>query len=151
MKKIYALVVVLLIATYSIMAQEMILTAEKLNKLDASWEKALLEVDLDFLEATVAKDFIWVHNHASRFDNKKSLLESRQKYVATHTRHSKSRIQKDIKTIISGATGIVTGFTDVIRINETKTTTYNFMRTYIVKDGKIYLIANHTMAVPLKK
>lgn len=27
-------------------------------------------------------------------------------------------------------------------------TTFNYMRTYVEIDGKCYLIANHTMAIP---
>lgn len=132
-------------------AQESCLTSDSLKKLDASWEKALLEMNLDFLETTLSENFIWIHDHASQIDSKESLLASGQKFVERNTRNSKSRIQKNIQVIISGNTGIVTGFTDVVRINGTTRTTYNFMRTYAEIDGKCYLIANHTMAIPEKE
>jgi len=148
MKKINLIIIVLTLSIFKISAQESCLTSENLKELDASWENALLEINLDFIKKNVSENFIWIHDHASRIDSKESLLESGQKFVESNTRNSKSRIQKDVKVIISGNTGIVTGFTDVVRINGTKTTTFNFMRTYSKIDGKCYLIANHTMVIP---
>lgn len=135
---------------FKLSAQEGCLTPENLKELDASWEKALLEMNLDFIKKNVSEDFIWVHNHANRIDSKESLLKSGQKYVDSKTRNSRSRVQRDVKAIISGNTGIVTGFTEVVRINGITRTTFNFMRTYAEIDGKCYLIANHTMAIPEK-
>ena len=124
------------------------MTAQNLKALDASWEKALLEMNLDFIKNRVSDDFIWIHNHASRIDNKDSLLKSGQKFVDSNTRNSKSRVQKEVTVVISGNTGVVTGFTEVVRSNGTTRTTFNFMRTYAEVDGQCYLIANHTMAMP---
>ena len=45
--------------------------SEHLKQLDASWEKAQLELDYDTLDALLAEDFIWVHNHANTIDDKK--------------------------------------------------------------------------------
>lgn len=151
MKKINLTIIILVLSIIKISAQESCLTSDSLKKLDASWEKALLEMNLDFLETTLSENFIWIHNHASQIDSKESLLMSGQKLVKSNTRNSKSRIQKDVKVIISGNTGIVTGFTEVVRIDGTTRTTYNFMRTYSEIDGKCYLIANHTMAIPEKE
>lgn len=148
MKKNSLLIIILVLSISSISAQESCLNTENLKELDASWEKALLEINLDFIETTASENFIWIHNHASRVDSKKTLLESGKKFVDNNTRNSKSRIQREVEVIISGNTGIVTGFTDVVRINETTRTTFNFMRAYAEIDGKCYLIANHTMAIP---
>lgn len=150
MKNVYCIIILLAFSIINISAQESCLASDNLKELDASWENALLEMNLDFIKKSVAEDFIWVHNHASRIDSKASILEFGQKYVDSNTRNSKSRVQKEIKVIVSGNTGIVTGFTEVVRINGTTRTTYNFMRTYSEIDGKCYLIANHTMAIPEK-
>lgn len=127
-------------------AQESCLSPDNLIKLDASWEKALLELDLEFFEHTVSKDFIWVHTHATKIDSKNSLLAEAKKNLNNNSNDTKSRISKDVKIIVSGATGIVTGFTTVDR--GPIPITYNFMRTYVQTEGKCYLIANHTMAIP---
>ena len=151
MKKINLIIIILTLSIFQISAQESCLTSENLKVLDASWENALLEINLGFIKKNVSEKFIWIHNHASRIDSKESLLESGQKFVESNTKNSKLRIQKDVKIIISGNTGIVTGFTDVIRINGTTSTTFNFMRAYAEIDGKCYLIANHTMVIPEKE
>nr|WP_299384151.1 nuclear transport factor 2 family protein [Allomuricauda sp.] len=150
MKKLNLAIIFLTISLFKISAQEGCLTTDNLKALDASWEKALLEVNLDFIRKNVSDNFIWVHNHAGQIDSKASLLQSGQKLVDNNTRNAKSRIQKDVNVIISGNTGIVTGFTEVVRINGTTRTTYNFMRTYAEIDGKCTLLANHTMAIPEK-
>ena len=148
MKKVYYISFILTCAMFKIAAQEPCMTAQNLKALDASWEKALLEMNLDFIKNKVSDDFIWIHNHASRIDNKDSLLKSGQKFVDSNTRNSKSRVQKEVTVVISGNTGVVTGFTEVVRSNGTTRTTFNFMRTYAEVDGQCYLIANHTMAMP---
>lgn len=152
MKKInFIIIIILTLSTFQISAQESCLSFENLKELDAKWENALLEINLDFIKKNVSEKFIWIHNHSNRIDSKESLLKSNQKFVKSNTKNSKSRIQKNVKVIISGNTGIVTGYTDVIRINSTTLTTYNFMRTYTEIDGKCYLIANHTMVIPKKE
>lgn len=150
MKKLYYTIIILTFSIFKISAQESCLTRENLEELDASWEKALLEINLDFIKKNVSEDFIWIHNHANRIDSKESLLKSGQKLADSNKRNSKSRIQKEVKVIISGSTGIVTGFTEVVRINGTTRTSYNFMRTYSEINGICYLIANHTMVIPEK-
>lgn len=127
-------------------AQDSCLRPDNLKELDASWENALLELNLEFFEQTVSKDFIWVHTHATKIDSKKSLLDEVRNNLKRNINNTKSRISKDVKVIISGTTGIITGFTTVDR--GPKPITYNFMRTYVQADGKCYLIANHTMAIP---
>ena len=130
----------------STLAQENCLKPNQLKKLDASWEKALLELNLEFLEKTVSEDFIWVHTHATKIDNKKSLIEETRKALNSPVNTTKSRISKDVRVIISGKTGIVTGFTKVDR--GPNPITYHFMRTYVESDEKCYLLANQTMAIP---
>ena len=151
MKKINLIIIILTLSIFRISAQEGCLTFENLKDLDASWEKALLEINLDFIEKNVSENFIWIHNHASRIDSKESLLASGQKLIEDDTRNSKSRVQKDVQVLISESTAIVTGYTTVERFNGTKPTTYNFMRTYVEIDGECYLIANHTMVIPEKE
>lgn len=126
--------------------QERCLNQENLKKLDASWEKAQLELDFDFIESILAEDFIWVHNHANTIDNKVAVLERVKRYLDSNNQETKSRISKDVKVIVSGKTAIVSGFTIVDRVPSP--TTYHFMRTYVETNGKCYLIANHTMAIP---
>lgn len=132
-------------------AQQSCINEEKLLKLDASWERALIEINLDFIESTLSENFIWVHSGASRIDSKESILKSGKNLIESNKRNSKSRIQKDVKVLISGSTAIVTGYTTVERFNGTAPTTFNFMRTYSEIDGRCYLVANHTMVIPEKE
>ena len=144
----------LIFITFSVLsltAQESCLNKENLLKLDASWERALLEINLDFIQSTLSENFIWVHSGASRIDSKESVLESGQKLIEIDKKNSKSRVQKDVQVLISGSAAIITGYTTVERFNGTAPTTYNFMRTYTEIDGKCYLVANHTMIVPEKE
>jgi len=127
-------------------AQENCLNAEHLKNLDASWEKAQLELDFDTLNYLLAEDFIWVHNHANTIDNKKAVLDRVNSSIKSNNHKTKSRISKDVKVIILGKTAVVTGFTIVDRGPEP--TTYKFMRTYVEINDKCYLLANQTMAIP---
>ena len=83
-------------------AQESCLTTENLKKLDASWEKAQLELDFDTINSLLAEDFIWVHNHANTIDNKNAVLERVNRYLKSNNQNIKSRISKDVKVIIFG-------------------------------------------------
>ncbi|MDG5491991.1 nuclear transport factor 2 family protein [Psychroserpens sp. SPM9] len=133
----------------SVSAQEKCINEGHLKKLDASWEKAQLELDFDFIKSLLADDFIWVHNHANTIDDKTAVLERIGRYTRQNKKDTKSRKSKAVKVIISGTTGIVSGYTIIDR--GPTPTTYHFMRTYVEKKGKCYLIANHTMAVPEKE
>ncbi len=148
MKIICTVFVLMGLSFVSVVAQESCLNPNRLTSLDASWEKALLESDANHLKSLLLEDFIWVHNHASLIDSKSELIKrvSDRKGDATHTR---SRTSKDVKVIIAGATGIVTGFTFVDR--GPTPANYHFMRTYVEIDGNCFLIANHTMAIPEKE
>jgi len=146
MKKINLTICILVLPILQLLAQERCLTTENLKKLDASWEKAQLELDFDTLDSLLAEDFIWVHNHANTIDNKTAVLERVNRYLKSNNRNTKSRISKDVKVIILGATGIVSGYTVVDR--GPVPTTYKFMRTYVETNGKCYLLANQTMAIP---
>mgnify|MGYP001582025203 FL=1 len=97
----------------------------------------------------MAEDFIWVHNHANTIDNKAAVLDRIKRHISTNNRNTKSRISTDVSVIISGATGIVSGYTLIDR--GPSPTNYHFMRTYVESNGKCYLIANHTMAIPEKE
>jgi len=131
---------------FSACTQESSLNQEQLKKLDASWEKAQLELDYDFIESLLAEDFIWVHNHANTIDDRAAVLERINRYIANNNKETKSRISKDVKVIVSGKTGIVSGYTIIDR--GPNPTTYHFMRSYTEINGKCYLIANQTMAIP---
>jgi len=141
--------IVIVIAGLSILpssAQEPCLNPENLKKIDASWEKAQLELDLDYVDSLLHDDFTWVHNHASMVDDKTAVLDRIKRNLSNNIQNTRSRISKDVTVIISGTTGIVSGFTIVDR--GPSPTTYHFMRTYVETNGTCYLIANHTMAVP---
>lgn len=127
-------------------AQQNCLSSEGLLSLDASWENALLTSDETQFVTMLAEEFIWVHNHASLIDSKEMLIKRASEPKNGATRNTRSRIQSDVRVIIKGATGIVTGITVVDR--GPTPTTYHFMRTYVEIDGKCLLLANHTMAIP---
>lgn len=147
MKKKSLIIIILLTSVLHTIAQERCINAENLRKLDALWEESLKETNLDFFKATVSEDFIWIHDHVSRTDSKTSLLELVKKNSTREPDYWTSRIQKDVKIIILGATGVVYGFTEIELFDGTKRN-YNFMRTYAEKDGECFLIANHTMLIP---
>jgi hypothetical protein len=120
---------------------------EQLLQLDQGWEKSLLESDMAFLENLLAEDFIWVHNHASMTDGKEQAL-TRAKRIQSgqQANDTRNRTSRDQHVVILGQTGVVSGYTVVDR--GPSPTTYHFMRTYALVDGKWKLLANHTMAIP---
>jgi vacuolar-type H+-ATPase catalytic subunit A/Vma1 len=136
------------LSVFSACTQNNCLSQEHLKTLDASWEKAQLELDYDFIESLLAEDFIWVHNHAKTIDDKEAVLERVKRHIANNNTDTKSRISKDVNIIISEKSAIVSGYTIIDR--GPSPTTYHFMRTYVDINGKCYLIANHTMAIPDK-
>ena len=146
MRKIIIVTIVVGLSLISVKAQESCLQPENLKKLDTSWEKAQLESDKETLSSLLHEDFIWVHNHASAFDNKTAVLNRALKHKNSGTKNARSRTSKDVTVIVSGATGIVSGYTIVDR--GPRPTKYHFMRTYVATEGKCLLIANHTMAIP---
>ena len=119
---------------------------ESLLALDLGWEKALLNSDVAFLENLLAEDFIWVHNHASLIDSREEVIKRAKRIQAGLADNTKSRISKDQKVILFGNTGVVSGITLVDR--PPSPVTYHFMRTYVKMEGKFWLLANHTMAIP---
>lgn len=144
--RVSSLVFALFVAAANpISAQDSCLDPAALIQLDAKWERALLDSDADFLTTFVARDFIWVHDHASMVDTKESLLE-RVSATAAGTGDTRSRISSDVVARVLGSAGVVTGFTIVDR--GPTPTRYNFMRTYVEVSGRCLLLANHTMAIP---
>ncbi|WP_373496251.1 nuclear transport factor 2 family protein [Aquiflexum sp.] len=119
---------------------------QKLLELDRGWEKALLESNVGFLENLLAKDFVWVHNHAGLIDGKASVISRAKRIQDGQTDNTKGRISRDQTVVILGKTGVVSGFTVVDR--GPSPVTYHFMRTYSKVKGKYVLLANHTMAIP---
>jgi len=134
------------IIIFSATAQQTCMTAENIKALDSKWEEANLHPDPDFMESTLAKEFIWVHNHAVMTDNKIAVVARAKKQKSNGISDTKSRIQSEIKVAITGKTAIVTGITIVNR--NPIPTKYHFMRTYVEVDGKCLLVGNHTMAIP---
>lgn len=135
-----------LLTFFSAAAQQTCMTAESIKALDAKWEEANLHPDPDLMESILAKEFVWIHNHASMTDNKMAVVARAKTQKATGMSDTKSRIQSEVKVAITGKTAIVTGITMVDR--GPIPTKYHFMRTYVEVDGKCLLVGNHTMAVP---
>ena len=146
MKQLKLIVLFIALSISSGYAQEACLTENSLKNLDTSWEKAQLNLNFEHINSILAEDFIWVHNHASTIDDKAAVLERINRHTKEKNKDTRSRISKDVKVIIAGKTGIVSGITIVDR--GPSPVTYHFMRTYVEISGKCYLLANHTMAIP---
>ncbi|WP_411768729.1 nuclear transport factor 2 family protein [Winogradskyella sp. A3E31] len=149
MKLISTVIIAFSLSFFPLIVQENCLTKDSLIQLDASWEKAQLELDLNHIDSILAEDYIWVHNHANTIDDKKAVLDRIKRYLNVNTNDTKSRVSKDVNVIISGSTGIISGFTVIDR--GLSPITYHFMRTYVKINNKCYQIANHTMALPDEK
>lgn len=149
MKSFFLVILLSFITFLSASAQQTCMTVENIKALDAKWEEANLHPNPEFMEANLAQEFVWVHNHASMIDTKESTVKRAFNQKANGTSNTKSRNQSEVKVAISGNTAIVTGFTLVDR--GPTPTNYHFMRTYVEKDGKCLLVGNHTMAVPVEE
>ena len=141
--KFLPLLLTLFLITISSMGQT---SQEQLIELDKGWEKALLNSEVEFLENLLAEEFIWVHNHATQIDGKAEALSRAKKIRAGQQDDTRNRSPRDHQVVLLGQTAVVSGFTVVDR--GPQPTTYHFMRTYALVDGKWKLIANHTMAIP---
>lgn len=119
---------------------------EQLLQIDLGWEKALLTSDVDYLENLLADEFVWVHNHAGQIDGKVEAVTRAKRIKSGQADDTRNRTSRDQKVVILGETGVVSGYTVVDR--GPIPTTYHFMRTYVLIDGKWKLLANHTMAIP---
>ncbi len=141
--KFLPLLLTLLLIAFSSFGQT---TQEQLVELDKGWERALLNSEVAFLDKLLAEEFIWVHNHATQIDGKEEALDRAKKIRAGQQDDTKNRSPRDHQVVLLGQTAVVSGFTVVDR--GPQPTTYHFMRTYALVDGKWKLIANHTMAIP---
>ena len=142
--KFLPLLLPLLLLRFSSLAQS---SQEQLVELDKGWERALLNSEVEFLENVLAEDFLWVHNHASQIDGKEEALNRAKRIQAGQQQDdTRNRSPRDHQVVLLGQTAVVSGFTVVDR--GPQPTTYHFMRTYALVDGKWKLIANHTMAIP---
>ena len=144
LKKSLVFLTLLLLFSYTTQAQSP--SKEQLLDLDIAWENALLTSDALFLENLLAENFVWVHNHASLVDGKTNAVERAKRIQAGQADNTKGRAPRDQQVVILGNTGVVSGFTVVDR--PPSPVTYHFMRTYAWIDGRFYLLANHTMAIP---
>lgn len=140
MKKSLVLLFFLVLLTFTVQAQT--LTKEQLIELDLSWEKALLESDADFLENLMADGFVGAYNHAGTVEGKDEIVSRAKKIQAGQVDSILCRTSRDHQVVILGNTGLVSGFTVVER--ELIPATYHFMRTYVMINGKIKLLVNHT-------
>jgi len=137
------LLLTFLFITFSSLAQT---TQQQLVDLDKSWERALLNSEVEFLDQLLADEFIWVHNHASLIDGKPEVLSRAKKIRGGQPDDTRNRSSRDQQVVLLGQTAVVSGFTLVDR--GPQPTTYHFMRTYVLVDGSWKLLANHTMAIP---
>jgi hypothetical protein len=144
MKKIITTSFIICLLTLTTVAQSK--DHQKLLELDMGWEKALLESNVEFLENFLAKDFVWVHNHASLIDGKDAVVSRAKRIREGQVDNTKGRVSRNQTVVILGNTGVVSGYTVVDR--GPSPTTYHFMRTYSKIKGKYMLLANHTMAIP---
>jgi len=144
MKKIITTSFIICLLTLTTVAQSQ--DHQKLLELDMGWEKALLESNVEFLENFLAKDFVWVHNHASLIDGKDAVVSRAKRIREGQVDNTKGRVSRNQTVVILGNTGVVSGYTVVDR--GPSPTTYHFMRTYSKIKGKYMLLANHTMAIP---
>jgi len=144
MKKTIITSFILCLLTLTTVAQSQ--DHQKLLELDMGWEKALLESNVEFLDNLLAKDFVWVHNHASLIDGKEAVVSRAKRIREGQVDNTKGRVSRDQTVVILGNTGVVSGYTVVDR--GPSPTTYHFMRTYTKIKGKYMLLANHTMAIP---
>jgi len=146
MRRLSVIGAVLALAATPASAQQSCLDHDALIRLDAQWEQALLESNVDALATLMAEDFIWVHDHASMVDTKASVLERASDASVGASGFPRSRVSSDVEARVLGSTGVVTGFTVVDR--GPTPTRYNFMRTYVEVGGRCVPLANHTMAIP---
>jgi hypothetical protein len=145
--KLFGLFTILFGLTYfAASAQQSFMTAESIKSLDGKWEEANLHPNPDFMESTLAKEFVWVHNHVSMIDTKVDVLGRTKTQKANGASDTKSRIQSEVKVAITGKTAIVTGITIVDRAPIP--TKYHFMHTYVEVEGKCFLVGNHKVAIP---
>jgi hypothetical protein len=147
MKHLAFTFIIITLTTVRLSAQTGCINPDNLKALDAAWEQSLMETNLAFFESTVHEDFIWVHDHAGQVDDKNALLALVRKVRTEKPDHWKSRMQSEVRLIIAGTTGVVNGFTEV-QLQDGSNRNYNYMRTYAEENGKCYLVANHTMAIP---
>ena len=91
----------------------------------------------------------WAFPLRTTIDDKAAVLQRVKRYIKNNNKSTKSRTSKNVKVTIFGSTGIVSGYTIIER--NSKLVTYHFMRTYVQSEGKCYLIASQTMAIPKKE
>lgn len=146
MKLVYLAFSLFVLTSFTACSQQTCMTEANIKALDAQWEAMNLKPDPEFFKNTLAENFVWVHNHASLVDTKEDAIKRAENQAASSTSNTRSRVQSDVKVLITGNVAVVTGFTIVDR--GPTPTRYHFMRTYVEIDGKCLLAGNHTMAVP---
>lgn len=116
-----------------------------LTKLDQQYEDALVNGDAAFLADLLADDFIWVHNLASLIETKSALVAR----VKTNTENFKARRSTVLSAHRLDNTSVLNGTSLVERVNGVglRSSRYQFMRTYVVREDKCYLLAVQTMKV----
>lgn len=126
---------------------EKCLATPALTQLDQQYEDALVNGDATFLADLLAEDFIWVHNLASSIETKKELIAR----IKTNTEHFKARHSDVLSAHRLDNTSVLSGTSLAERFNDdgvsSRAARYQFMRTYVARDGKCYLLAVQTMKV----
>lgn len=132
----------------SIKAQaENCLALPALTQLDQQYEDALVNGDAAFLANLLAEDFVWVHNLASSIETKDDLIER----VKAKTENFKARRSNVLSVHRLDNTSVLSGTSLAERFNDdgesSRASRYQFMRTYVAREGKCYLLAVQTMKV----
>lgn len=109
-------IVLLGFALVSVGAKAECLNEETLRSLDAQFEQALATGQLGYFDEALHADFVWVHNHAGMVQRSRQEVVAFLEEVSARTAEStQDRIQRDVEVMISEASGVVYGFTDVAR------------------------------------
>ena len=119
------------------------LEAANLKALDYRYEQALRTGDKRFLDELLAKNFVWIHNHAVQLETKQKLLgRFGQDYKPT-----KAREQAEVQVRRLGDAAVIHGSTTVeeIKADGLHINTYQFLRTYVTTDKGCRLLAGQTM------
>ncbi len=119
------------------------LDAKQLKALDYDYEQALRTGNKPFLDALLAEDFVWIHNHGVQVETRAELLAR----FGDGYKPTKSREQADVQVRRLEETAVIHGSTTVqeIKSDGLHANTYQFLRTYVATDDGCKLLAGQTM------
>lgn len=123
------------------------LSLPALTQLDQQYEDALANGDAAFLANLLAEDFVWVHNLASSIETKKDLIAR----IKANKENFKDRRSNVLSAHQLDNTSVLSGTSLAERFNDngvsSSASRYQFMRTYVAREDKCYLLAVQTMKV----